>query len=71
MAPPHPPRALGAFGWAAFMRSGFAPGDEEMVAAKFEALGAEIERLESVYLSAVKGRKDFRQALRDERQSKP
>lgn len=32
-------------GFAAFMRGGFAPGDEEMVARKFEAADAEIERL--------------------------
>jgi len=40
------PRALGAFGFAAMFRSGaYDPVDSEMVAAKFEALGMEIERL--------------------------
>jgi len=42
------PRALGAFGFASYMRSGFEGGDEEMVAAKFEKLGNRIETLEGV-----------------------
>jgi hypothetical protein len=41
------PRALDAFGFAAYMRSGFEAGDEEMVAAKFEKLGNRIEALET------------------------
>jgi hypothetical protein len=48
MTPTTAPRALGAFGFAAYMRSGFKCGDEEMIAAKFETLGNRIEALEGV-----------------------
>ncbi len=49
------PRALGAFGFAAYMRSGFEAGDEEMVAAKFEKLGNRIEALEAALFDALSG----------------
>ncbi len=59
------PRALGAFGFAAYMRSGFEAGDEEMVAAKFEKLGNRIEALEAALADALSGLRYVRRIYPD------